>query len=129
MARGAAAWGAAAQRGKGYPKSDHEAASEADQVEDFCKEAYSEADQGGGKTRTNPMMMNQASAEALPKFFFPLAAATNPMKNQADTEALPKFSSAASAGSSEEDKLLDDVRMAKLEWHMTVRGTTAARFA
>jgi hypothetical protein len=51
------------------------------------------------------------------------------MKNWADAEALPKFSMAASAGSREDDEPLDNARMAKLERHMAVRGTTAARFA
>jgi hypothetical protein len=64
-ARGAAARGAATQRGKGCPKSDHEATSEANRVEDSGEEANFEAGRGGGKARTNPMM-NRASAEALP---------------------------------------------------------------
>ena len=51
------------------------------------------------------------------------------MKNQAYAEALPKFSSSASAGSSEDDEPLNGAEMAKLECHMTVHGTTAARFA
>jgi hypothetical protein len=37
-------------------------------------------------------MKNRASAEALPKFSFSSAAATNPTKNRANAEALPKFS-------------------------------------
>jgi hypothetical protein len=43
-----AASGAAAQARNGNPKSDHEATSEANQVEESGKEAYSKADRGGG---------------------------------------------------------------------------------
>ena len=128
-AGGSAARGTATQRRKGYPKlSDHEATPEADQVEDSGEEAYSKADRGRGKGRTNPMMI-RASAEALPKISSPSAAATNPMKNRADAEALPKFSSAASAGSSEEGKPLDNAGMAELKRPMVVHGTMAAQFA
>ena len=71
--------GAATQRRRGYPEmSDHEATPKANQVKDTGEKAYSEADQGRGSGRTNPMM-NRASAEALPKIFSPLAAATSPM--------------------------------------------------
>jgi hypothetical protein len=110
VAYAAAAWegaarGAATQRGKGDPKANHEATSEADQVEDSGKEADSKANRGRGKARTHPM------------------------KNRADAEALPKFSRGASARSREEDEPLNDAGMAKLERHMAVRGTTAARFA
>ena len=73
-------------------------------------------------------MRDRASTEVLPKFVSPAAAATNPMTNWADAEALPKFSAAASAESSEDDKPFNDVRMATLERHMVVRGTTAAQF-
>jgi hypothetical protein len=66
--------------------SDHEATPEADQVRDSGKKAYSEADQGRGGGSTNPRR-NQASAEALPKLFSPLAAATSPMKTRADAGA------------------------------------------
>jgi hypothetical protein len=99
---GAAARGAATQRRKSDPKADHEATSEANQVKDSGKEADSEANRGRGKARTHPT------------------------KNRADAEALPKFSRGASARSREEDEPLDDAGMAKLEWHMAVRGTTAA---
>ena len=61
--------------------SDHEATPKANQVKDTGEKAYSEADQGRGSGRTNPMM-NRASAEALPKIFSPLAAATSPMKTR-----------------------------------------------
>ncbi len=73
LARGAAARRAVTQREKGNLKADHEAASEADQVEDSGEEADSKANRR-----------------------------THPMKNRADAEALPKFSKGASTGSREE---------------------------
>jgi hypothetical protein len=111
-----AASGAATQARNGNPKSDHEATSKADQVEESGEEAYSKAYRCGGTdprwARNNPMknrasaealpkfssaasanpMKNRASAYALPKFSFSSAAATNPPKNRANAEALPKFS-------------------------------------
>ena len=51
--------------------SDHEATPKANQVKDTGEKAYSEADQGRGSGRTNPMM-NRASAEVLPKNILPL---------------------------------------------------------
>ena len=108
--------------------SDHEATPKANQVKDTGEKAYSEADQGRGSGRTNPMM-NRASAEALPKIFSPLAAATSPMKTRADAEALPKIFPAASAGSSEKDEPLDNAGMAKRKRPRAVCGTTAAQCA
>ncbi len=57
--------------------SDHEATPKANQVKDTGEKAYSEANQGRGSGRTNPMM-NQASAEALPKNFLPLGGSNQP---------------------------------------------------
>ena len=70
--------------------SDHEATPKANQVKDTGKKAYSEADQGRGSGRTNPMM-NRASAEALPKIFSPLAAATSPMRPGLTLKRCQKF--------------------------------------
>ena len=70
--------GAATQRRRGYPEMfDHEATPKADQVKDTGDKAYSEADQGRGSGRTNPMM-NRASAEALPKNILPLGGSNQP---------------------------------------------------
>ena len=54
-------------------------------------------DGAGGRTSEAKPMKNRASMEALHKFSFSSAAATNPTKNRANAEALPKFSFSSAA--------------------------------